>query len=182
MPFAEAWEIAKKIPGWYSEAEAHFLYVSALRASKGLGIIEVGCYAGRSTRILAEVARETGSILWVIDNFSHPNKLIENPEAFVQSVLMESKCSFAISKLSVAEMPNHALPSLVDFIHIDDSHEKTDLLIDQIKIIPRLRAKGLIAFHDYAPHFEEVMGFVDSLRPDFDEIGRADACIVLEKK
>ncbi len=182
MGFTEAWEIAKNIPGWYMENEARLLYDSACQSSTGIGFIEVGCYAGRSTRVLAEAAKQSGSILWVIDRFQHPLPGVKDPKALVTAFLIESGCEYQIIHSTVAEMPDHAAPYLVDFIHIDDSHDAHDLGIDHIKILPRLRYGGIVCFHDYAPDFQDVVSFVNGISDEYYELGRAGECIALEKK
>lgn len=181
MGFQEVWEVARLIPGWYLEEEAHLLYSMALTADTGLGILEVGCYAGRSTRILAEVSNQSRTCLFIIDSFNH-NHPIEGVEPLksVTRMLAEEECVYRLITSETKDVDIFTLPRF-DFVHIDDSHLKADLEIDRERILPLLRVGGYAAFHDYHPNWPDVVSFVDSLRPSWKEVARESSLIVLEK-
>lgn len=184
MSFEAAWDIAQNIPGWYLEEEARVLYDSACKSYTGVGFLEVGCYAGRSTRVIAEAAKETNSHLWIIDRFQHEHPLpgVDDPKAMVLQMLAASGCEYTLIHSSVRDLDYKDKPYFVDFVHIDDSHKYSDLEIDRQNILPRLRHRGIVCFHDYIPDWPDVVRFVDSLREEYTEINRAGGCIALEKK
>lgn len=189
MSFDDAWAIAQNIPGWFSEEEARLLYETSKSAKARfpegvpLNMMEVGCYAGRSTRILAEAAGELSSTLWIIDSFSHERPIpgVE-PKYSVLKTLEESKAYFILMQMYVSELPYNSAPAWIDFVHIDDSHKAEDLEIDREKILSRLVQGGIACFHDYLECWPDVIKFVDSLRGPYREIGRAGGLIVMEKK
>jgi len=57
VAFADVWKVARAIGGQLSEEEAKTLYQFAISVPQDQTIVEVGCYHGRSTIILAASGR-----------------------------------------------------------------------------------------------------------------------------
>ena len=61
--FEEAWVYARQIPGWYTECEAELLWKYAVSQRVA---VEVGCFCGRSTNVIAAAVE---SFVYAIDIF-----------------------------------------------------------------------------------------------------------------
>jgi hypothetical protein len=57
VAFADVWKVARAVGGQVSEEEAKMLYQFAISVAQDQTIVEVGCYHGRSTIILAASGR-----------------------------------------------------------------------------------------------------------------------------
>jgi len=57
VAFADVWKVARAISGQFSEDEARALYQLAVSVPQDQNIVEVGCYHGRSTIVLAGSGR-----------------------------------------------------------------------------------------------------------------------------
>ena len=70
MNFEEILKQMDSIGGYFWAEEARQLYEHTVKLPRGSMVVESGCLFGRSTSVLATVAKEKNLTLYVIDNWS----------------------------------------------------------------------------------------------------------------
>ncbi len=152
---ADAWAVAKTVSGWLTVREAAFLFEAARAVPRGGRIVEIGSFLGRSTICLALGSRaghgarivavdphigspKHASLLRCTDTWPHFRANLAR--AGVDDLVTP------IHATSSAAAPQVAGP--IDFVFVDGSHELVDVRTDIACWLPKLRAGGVIAFHD----------------------------------
>ena len=154
--------IAPALPifGWMSPPELTWL---AQEASACRSIIEVGCYKGRTTRVLGDHVQPSGLVYsvdpwggytnddgsqaaWATPNGVTWESVYEEWTRNVADLLHLGtvQCVRATS-MSALNM----LPSLVDFVFLDGDHREAAVLAEIAAYAPRVRKGGILAGHDY---------------------------------
>lgn len=121
-------------------------------------ILEIGCWAGQSTSILAQYAKEKGGQVWVIDTFKGSEETGLEDIASKNNIL--SVFYHNMQKLNLLHLINlrigksqevaHSYPNLFfDFIFIDGDHRYQGIKADLDLYCPKLQSGGLICGHDY---------------------------------
>lgn len=140
---------AAKINGWMSHQELEFL----ARAARGLTkILEVGCFKGRSTRVLADNC--SGNV-YALDPWNGPYRyedgrvfLTMGDEHFKEFVKNTQSCNnIIICRGTLTEYVDH-LP-VMDFIFLDGDHRYEEVKSDINNSLKLLRSGGILAGHDY---------------------------------
>jgi hypothetical protein len=131
------------IPGLITEAEAMFLYDQAAAAPAGL-YVELGSYMGRSGAMLARAARQTGSDVRSIDNYSYPG----HPE------VGEPGRNVAAHGLTVdfREGDSRIVPdgiTAVTLLHVDSEHTPEHFNAEMDAWLPLVVKGGIIVCHDF---------------------------------
>lgn len=184
MTFEQAWERTSQVTGWLHEKDARLLWQGATRALPATGgaLLEVGAYQGRSTTLLGQIARERNARLIVIDPFwgvgSEPLKGEPLRRVFESSMdgIPHELLEHPMLAVQMEQLP------VLDFAFIDGDHSAAGVLIDCWKILPRLRRRGLVAFHDYRSDGEScVKAVVDWACRDWAFVGQASETLLLEK-
>lgn len=67
--FDEVWEVADRIPGWMTKAQAEMLDEHARALPDGSSVLEIGSHQGRSTVVLGRVMRAKGGRVFAVDPF-----------------------------------------------------------------------------------------------------------------
>lgn len=174
----EAWQAARNIPGFLVEEEARFLGLIAACAPRGGAILEIGSFKGKSTVMLAKVARhyDLGKIVAVDPhNFNsaeleeHRTKpgassyeeFLNHLEAAGVSDQVEAHRAFSSE---IAAAWNHP----IRFLWIDGDHSYQGAKSDFDGFIPHVIPGGIVAFHDALHAFSgPIRVFVeDVLRSD----------------
>jgi hypothetical protein len=137
------------IPGWMNEPELYWL---AEQASQHSVIVEVGCWMGRSTRMLAE---NTKGVVYAVDTWlgseehkgdfvgKHPDwcydEFCKNMSDLsnVRNIRMES----IVAALQFSE--------LSDMVFIDAAHDYDSICADIRAWRPLVRSGGLLCGHDH---------------------------------
>lgn len=144
MRFADVWEITKDISteDAFGKAECMALYSLATCLPACSTIIEVGCEFGRSTSVLAQVARECGHRLICIDPFDSPDiacqwiRTMWSLNVDITLHLMESK---------------DAQCYYYDLILVDGNHSKEGVRADCDRLVTLATPGSYACFHDYGP-------------------------------
>lgn len=153
-----AWNAARRLPGFLTEAEGRFLALAAACTPARGAIVEIGSFKGKSAVILATVARHYGlPPITAIDphTFNNPefaeqratpgatsyDEFVGNLEAagLRDSVDIRRAYSTDVS-------PQWASP--IRFLWIDGDHTWAGAKADFDGFLPHLVPGGVVAFHD----------------------------------
>lgn len=156
---------SRAVKGWYTDVELDGLWEMCLRAVRHRGIVEVGCFHGRSSSLFAHFAKGQLSPvpLTFIDPFL-PWKAwdLKDAKRYFQRHMTQIGVAYRLIEKRTAEIEREDLPIEADLIHIDGDHLKTSVETDCRVLFPLLRPGGVVCFHDYRPDFE-VMDVVNRL-------------------
>jgi cephalosporin hydroxylase len=131
------------IPGLIKEAEGAFLYRMALESKPGL-TVELGTFRGRTAAILARAARETGSRVISIDNYSYPHAPEPGePAQRLARFGLTAEFRQADSRIAPADVGE------VAFLYVDSEHTEAHLSVELPAWLPKVAPGGLVVFHDY---------------------------------
>ena len=160
----DAWEAAKGIPGFLMEHEARFIGMAAACAPRGRGcIVEIGSFKGKSTVMLARVARHYGlGRVVAIDphNFHSPELHghrttadASSYEAFMANLraagveeMVEVHRAYSGEVARTWERP-------VGFLWIDGDHGYEGAKADFDGFVPHLEPECVVAMHDALHEF-----------------------------
>lgn len=159
---------AKSIYGWMSDAELEFLAHVAFDSKV---IFEIGCFQGRSTRVLGDNVRDYVVAIdpWGTDNY----------DAYEHGVLYETNqdtfnmfyCNLhdLIKRNKVVPVrkkwADHYPDTKADFIFIDGDHRYDSVIADIRKASCWIKSGGIIAGHDYAMGWPGVVKAVNDSFP-----------------
>lgn len=134
--------IKSDIKGWLQPIEAHYLYECAYQSST---ILELGCYHGLSTSIMAQAKYDAGNkgSITTLDVFE------ENISQTKQNIKVDININYVTADAInyVMELNQKPLPEFYDLIFIDANHtyEWMKLLTKNVHIL----SEGKIVFHDF---------------------------------
>jgi len=136
------------IVGWMQNEELHWL---AREAREMASVIEVGCWAGRSTAALLSTC--PGFVI-AIDHFQgspeHQESMwagFDPYTAFLRNHSGQKNLRlFPMSSRDASHSP--LIPPCVDFVFIDGEHSRLSVCEDLVLWAPR--ARGLVAGHDFS--------------------------------
>lgn len=158
--------------GLITEADARLLQYCA-RQAEATAILEIGTKRGASAIVLCkELAKHDGH-LYCIDPAFH-SKLHEQ--------LALHGVEHQITRITGLSpwVGHEVVPAVLDMLWIDGDHSSLGALGDFIFWEPRVRAGGIIAFHDYSSRYaqgisrgsvEAAVDLILNERPDLVEIG-----------
>ena len=122
-------------------------YDTVMKLSPCSTIVEVGVEYGRSTSILAQVAKEQGYRLLLIDPF-----VTKRTGPKVVEMLLGVGAPFTLYCMTTAEFEVKAPWSRdirIDLLHIDGDHTRENVERDCAMFLPMVSAGGYACFHDY---------------------------------
>jgi hypothetical protein len=185
----------KKIEGWLEEEEADLLIAAAMRAlttlPKGIAVVEVGSYCGRSTVVLGSVVKSLGveAKVYAIDPHDGMVGALDQGIHRGAPTLDKFQNNIADAALTnVVEMiPQHSFEVLwnkpIGFLLIDGLHDYANVARDFYHFEQWVVAAGYIAFHDYADYYPGVKMFVNELlRTDRYEVVHCTLSMMVVKK
>lgn len=175
-------KVIVEIQGWLNGEEARILQEYAIEQQKTSksDLLEIGCWKGLSSVIIASVLAEDKR-LWMVDYFrggperkppksplfvtKHKRK--EKPWAY--SELLENVIEYNIqNKVVILPLSSEKAAKVVDekfsFIFIDGDHRYKGVSKDCNLWLPHLERNGVIIFHDY--HHPPVRRFCNELKQD----------------
>ena len=125
--------------------------ISSLAAGKT--VLELGSHFGRSTVALASTARIVHAVDWHMGDL-HAGQC-DSAAVFVANITkynVRGKVAFHMSKFE--DILPLFRPGLFDFTFIDALHTKEAVETDAKSVLPLMKPRGIIAFHDYGlPQF-----------------------------
>ncbi len=162
-----AFEAAK---GFMPVGEGLALYAAAVEAGAlGLALLEVGTYCGRSTILLADAARETGTTALTVDHHrgseeQQPGWEYHDPEVVDPEVGQMDTLPTFRRTLFKAGLEDHVIALVgkspqvarvwggsLGFVFIDGGHTDEHAVADYEGWVPHLAEGGLLLIHDVFP-------------------------------
>lgn len=156
------------IDGWMGKEPRRWLKA---RAKEATNIIEVGCWKGRSTMVLAKATRGR---VWAVDHWQgvpddpHQNRLYPDPASAYTEFRINLAKHIASGRVHVMAMSSEAAARqlsrygpMFDFAFIDGDHSYEAVRADIANYSPLVRPGGIIAGHDYKSGWPGVVQAVD---------------------
>lgn len=175
-------ESAKKIDGWMTENELHWLAVQARLHSS---ILEIGSWHGRSTRALADNLLAYGTV-YALDTFNGSKTEIEGhasaklnggDDAFINFLTNNYDHILEGKIVPLRGASENILPVLwskrfsADMIFIDGGHTYEEVKANIHEALSVIQNNGLLCGHDYSDSWPGVKRAVDELLPGRKVIG-----------
>lgn len=147
--FQAAWDVATRIPGWLTEDQASLLWETAAEVPDGGLLLEIGSHQGRSTVVLAALARERDARVVAVDPFVDGRLFggLPTREKFEQNLAAAGLTS---TVELVADYSTHARTSWtrrVDHLYIDGKHDYWTVS-DDLRWSRHVPAGGPVLIHD----------------------------------
>jgi len=180
--FQLAWEKASQIQGWLDEEEAQALWDRC----EGQWL-EIGCWKGRSTTVLAETRKPGVAIDWFRGSSEHGS--VDTEREFLKNMAGYGNVTVIIDRFE--DVPVDLLPPF-QFFHLDAEHsyEMTKLATEMYA--PLVVKGGLLLLHDAWDNPDRVLGsawrgvtkFALELRrhPDWNLVGGVRRYAIFEKQ
>jgi hypothetical protein len=154
-----AWEAARKVPGYLVEDEARFLgLVAACALPKGGRIVEIGSYKGKSTVMLATVAKHYGlDPVVAIDphNYNSPELLEQRTapdtssyEEYLSNIEAAGVSEFVETRRAYSSDVAASWNRSIGFLWIDGDHTYKGAKADFDGFFRHVLPLGVVAFHD----------------------------------
>lgn len=147
-----------EIEGWFSFDDANFVANVCEKIKEGT-VVELGCYAGRSTAVMAPICRRNVSSFIAVDNFcgTDPRDLAtkNQRDRDMQAVFKNNMKKMGlldyieVHKLDSAASAQLFVDGSVDFCFIDASHLEENVVKDIDAWWPKIKEGGVMAGHDY---------------------------------
>lgn len=150
MTFDQVMELTSQVsaPAAFEEPCCRLMYESVMSLRPGSTILEIGVEFGRSTSILAQVAKAQGHKLVLVDPFVDP---VSGTRAM--EMLARVGCEFVLFKMTTARafLKYRLYMGLTNLglAHIDGDHTREGIETDCRMILPLVLPGGLACFHDY---------------------------------
>jgi len=188
-------ERMRRIEGWLEEDEADLL-ISAAQAAchleEGQGaIVEIGSFCGRSTVVLASVARTfgKGSRVHAVD--PHDGKVGAADQDLKRGPPTIERFRRNIEDAGVADVVDViqkfswevSWNQPIALLFIDGLHDYANVARDFRHFEPWLTEGAYIAFHDYADYYPGVKAFVHELlaESNYEEVQRVRSMMLLRR-
>jgi hypothetical protein len=164
-------EEAASVPGWCNFADLYSEMVNGARS--GAHFVEVGCYLGRSTIIMAKMIAASGKSIsfHAVDHFkghgAEPDELgvADSHDGSLRPLFERNLASYGVSdRVGIIEGDSAESADLFDngtcdFVFIDADHTCEAVSRDIRAWAPKIRPGGVLAGHDYC--MESVRTAVD---------------------
>ncbi len=154
----EAWLATKDIPGFLVEEEARFLGLIAACAPHSGAIVEIGSFKGKSTVMLAKVARHygLGPVVAIDPHNFNSTELAEHRTIVGASSYQEFLNNIGTAGVSSQVKVHQAFSSEIAggwnrpirFLWIDGDHSYAGAKADFDGFFRHMIPEGIVAFHD----------------------------------
>lgn len=153
MNFEDTWKEAEKITGFLFKEEGKALYDVALQMPDNGIAVELGCYCGRSSRVIVEAVKERRGKLYSVDSFVEgfdgvptiPGEALRQYTKYILNPFYDY--AELIKKNTIRASKFFDQP--IDFLFIDADHSYSGVVQDCLHWLPKLKSGGRVAFHDY---------------------------------
>lgn len=149
ISYEQVMELTRKTSGAaaFEDPCCELMYKTVASLAPGSTIVEVGVEFGRSTSILAQVAKDQGHRLILIDPFVDPVSGVKAME-----MLTAVGVEFVLYKMTTAQAAEAGLVWTFDqigLLHIDGDHTWEGVNIDCQLLLDEVAIGGYACFHDY---------------------------------
>jgi len=179
--FDEAMELTRTIGSnaSYEDEALRMLWHAASGLPIGSVIVETGCEYGRSTSLLAQLAKSRSyQPLHLIDPFYTYEG---TPVLSLVGMLFKVGAPYHLHVMTTAQAYSR-LPLLINLVHIDGDHTAEGVEIDCDLLLPRVIYGGYAVFHDYGlDSLPEVKPVVDRFIKSWRKVGIKGSCLVVRK-
>jgi predicted O-methyltransferase YrrM len=147
-------------------------YINNITPTSNMSMIEIGSYAGESTKIFCKNFKDVISIDPYMEEYDMNDAACHNMKlGKVYDVFIES--TFDIKNLKhIRKTSDDAVINFrgrgVDLVYIDGIHTYEQVKKDIQNYLPHIKIGGFISGHDYHPHWSGVVKAVDEVlgKPD----------------
>lgn len=145
ISFEQVMELTSQVsaPAAFEEPCCRLMYDTVASLQPGSTIVEVGVEYGRSTSILAQVAKDQGHRLILIDPFVDPLSGVKAME-----MLVRVGCEFTLHKMPTMSLEGRAMQH-THLLHIDGDHTREGLSDDCDYWLPWVVKGGFACYHDF---------------------------------
>ncbi|MEU8520195.1 class I SAM-dependent methyltransferase [Streptomyces sp. NBC_01216] len=174
MPAPEILSAFEAAKGFMPVQEGLALHEAATEAAKlGLPLLEVGTYCGRSTILLADVARNAGTVVVTVDHhrgseeqqpgWEYHDETVVDPEVGLMDTLPTFRRTLRKAGLEeyviavVGRSPQVAKvwSGELGFVFVDGGHTDEHATADYEGWAPKVAVGGLLVIHDVFPNPED---------------------------
>ena len=143
LPWKKIWENACTIDNHYSAVpkQQEVMY-NLIKNIKGV-FVELGVAHGKTSYIMAQVAKENGGEFIGVDNFT-----LDSTEQEVRDNLTRLGVPFVLHPCKTSEAP-WDINKKIDALFIDADHAPMGVKLDCERWIPFVKEGGLVFFHDW---------------------------------
>lgn len=148
----------QEIEGWFSSLDAKFVSKICEEIHDGI-VIELGCYAGKSTAVMAPICKKNGNEYYAIDNFwgtDPKDPATKNQRKRDMRAIFENNIKkmglldyLEIHKIDSAAAAQMFVDGEVDFCFIDADHTPEGVMRDIVAWWPKIKVGGTLGGHDY---------------------------------
>jgi len=169
ITFAEVMKLTRTVSSetYFDEEACRALYDTVMKLPLQSTIVEVGVEYGCSTSILAQVSKENGHKLHLIDPFTRKEAA---PVFLTMMLSIGGPFNLHVMRTEDIDPPDF----LIDLLHIDGDHMRESVMIDCQRLVPLVYRGGYACFHDYArPSLPDVKLVVDEYTKNegWEEVG-----------
>lgn len=159
-----------EVDGWFGKTEKVVYDAQVERARDGARFVEVGCWKGRSSCHMAAAIRGSGKQieLFCVDTWmgseEHVNEQCVQSNTLYQEFLSNTQSFKDIVwpvRLPSVKASENFEDDSCDFIFIDAAHDYENVVADIDAWLPKLKANGVLAGHDYSPTYPGVIQAVE---------------------
>jgi methyltransferase family protein len=158
MSFGEAWDAARDVEGWLTEAQARRLFAAAGAVPSGGRIVEIGSFRGRSAIVLARGARPDVEVVCIdphVGSDRGPREIAARP-ALGEADLAAFRGN--LERAGVAARVRHvrdfsslalrAFDGPADLVFVDGAHRFGPARADLVRWGARVPDGGRMLVHD----------------------------------
>lgn len=152
----------KDIDGWWSDADAQFIYKIIKDINNGK-IIEIGCFKGRSTASWIKKVIANNNEIFIIDNFygginpdAEASKIQRKEGNKIKEIFMANmkklginRSDYGLYKSDSIEASALFADSSIDMVFIDGDHEYKSVKKDIETYWQKLKIGGILSGHDF---------------------------------
>jgi MMP 1-O-methyltransferase len=165
-PPAAVWEAMLSTTGFLPEDEALGLYRAALAGARLGPLLEIGTYCGRSTLLLAEAARQHGTVVVTVDHHRgseehQPGEGFHDPDltdpetgrvdtlpAFRRTISSAGLEEYVVAVVAASATAAGVWGGEVGMVFIDGGHSEQAARRDLAGWSPHVVPEGLLVIHD----------------------------------
>lgn len=161
-------ELWKHIHGFFDYQDVWELIVN--RCNNGDWIVEIGCYLGKSTCCLGEVIHRSGKQInvicidpWPLHWTADKRETFEPFAMFWANIRQSGWDPFIFPFRSTSKCASTIIRNDLAAVYIDGDHAYESVKTDILCWLPKVRAGGILAGHDYSTDWPDVIRAVNEL-------------------